>query len=176
MHELSTQLSPQLSPQPHFCPFFATPKSNEMGTFGQPFFSLQHHPFNTSFNAPFNASFSPCLVAHERHPFNPSEPPNPLPAAPYTHHVADVSKMMQPTTRTAHARKPQKARHSAFYTLFPPSLRPQQKEPPGAPFLAVMPSGSVPSMPPASGVPSSQPNTTNLPCILNQIKPRLNSD
>ena len=80
----SPHLSPQLSLQPHFCPFLATPKSNEMGTFGQPFFCLQHHPFNTSFNAPFNARFhatsSPMSgtrsirQSHTRAPSSPTTP------------------------------------------------------------------------------------------------------
>lgn len=120
MFKLSTQLSTQLSVQPHFCPFFATPKSNEMGTFGQPFFCLHHPPFNTSFNTPFNASFSPSLVAHERHPFNPSEPHRHTQQPHHAHHIADVSKMMPPAAawHTAESRrKPAVPR----FTLFPAS-------------------------------------------------------
>ena len=120
MHELSTQLSPQLSPQPHFFPFFATPKTYEMGTFGQPFFCLQHHPFNTSFNTPFNARLPCPLLAPERHPFNPSEPHTRPQQHRHTHHIADVSKMMPPAAASHTAESRRKPAVPRF-TLFPAS-------------------------------------------------------
>lgn len=148
-----------------------------MGTFGQPFFCLHHPPFNTSFNTPFNARLPYHLVAHERHPFNPSEPHRHTQQPHHAHHIADVSKMMQPATRTAHVRKPQKARYSAFHTLSATIHHPQQKEPPGAPFLAVMPSGSLPFISPASEVcPAHSQTPTFCLASFNQIKPRLNSN
>lgn len=91
-----------------------------MGTFGQPFFCLHHPPFNTSFNTPFNARLPCHLLAHERHPFNPSEPHTRPQQPNHTHHIADVSKMMPPAaawhTAESH-RKPAVPR----FTLFPAS-------------------------------------------------------
>lgn len=67
MHKSSTHLSTQLSVQPHFCPIFRPRKWNEKGTFGQPFFGLQLHPFNGSFNTRLKAPVR-SMSCHHCHP------------------------------------------------------------------------------------------------------------
>ena len=131
MHELSTHLSPQLSPQPHFCPFFATPKTNEMGTSGQHFFNLHHPPFNTSFNTPFNASFTPCLVAPWLPPLHPPAPTistftpphfqrwqndvaNPTHRARHKAHKSPLQRILYPLPSVPTHSTKRAARHTVF--------------------------------------------------------------
>lgn len=152
MRKSSTHLSAQLSVQAHFYPFFRPSKQSEKGTFGHPFLSLQQLPFNGSFNTPFNARLPCHHVAHERPPYTPSHTLEPPKYAYFPAHTHMATARPTPAPR----RKPHKASCRLASHPFPAVLPPTKEKPPGVPFLAVMPSGSMPSAAPASGASSSK--------------------
>lgn len=171
MHKSSTHLSTQLSVQPHFCPIFRPPKQHEMGTFGQHFFYLKLHPFNGSFNTRLKAPVR-SMRCHHCHPHT-------APFSPVRPSMATCTQPL-PCTHTINAPlhpaggrcKPVVARSA----LFPAHCITQTKRAARLPFLAVTPSGSMPSQ--LSSVRNLRPSSkaTISVCRLKQIKAALNHD
>ena len=171
---LSTQLSAQLSAQPHFLPFSRPKKQNEKGTFGRPFSTSSFTHLTGHLTPALTPTMSPMSCHHCCRPaasMPPARARRPTEMPPFSWPRANDS---QPT-RPGHPTAPQKAAESPLCRVlrhFHPTHTHTQKKPPGVPFLAVMPSGFVPSIP--LQFKSQTPPYSN--CRLNQIKPELNLD
>lgn len=166
MHKSSTHLSTQLSVQPHFCPIFRPLKQHEMCTFGQHFFYLQLHLFNGAFNTRLKAPVR-SMGCHHCHPHT-------APFSPVRPSMATCT----PPLPCAHAINAQEAALSPLSRVLRPFLHciTQTKRAARLPFLAVTPSGSMPSQ--LSSVRDMRPSSkaTISVCRLKQIKAALNHD
>lgn len=89
--------------------------------------------------------FSPeWLLTGKGEPLCKREPVNTRPAAPARSHFRGRAQMVA-APPSGHPATPHISPLSCALRLVQPTMPPTQKEPPGAPFFAVMPSGSMPS-------------------------------